>query len=409
MRRSSLSFLLIVTLLFSCLSLSGCGKVDGEYRAFYDSLVNKDGNFRFRSTNPGDSQDSILQAEGLSGTIDEDVSVMDSTGLFYCYQPVQFPCFSFDLYRDYRTPLHRPSTVDDFRYNSSMTSGSYTAFFEQQEEFAAACGQITAFLKKHFPKGTSFEALEQIPEPEQFISAPQWQAEAKDGSRLLVTFQNKISPQSNNKKHMVSQIPPCGFIRLEVSYRKLTESSAKDYQEFYQALVNPEGNFRFCGTEPGQTYEALAASFEEKRYGRDALAPFSDMFRSKILDIFACFPFFFSENYRMDTSVNLENGEAKTQVQDSLKGGWYTASFYREEDWAEACGQITDFLKTKFPERGPFENLYQLPETEEWNEEWRVEAPDGSQLSVDFQNKERYYHPYLNFIESSRIQITVFY
>ena len=128
------------------------------------------------------------------------------------------------------------------------------------------------------------------------------------------------------------------------------------------------------------------------------------MFRSKILDIFPCFPFFFSENYRMDTSVNLENGEAKTQVQDSLKGGWYTVSFYREEDWAEACGQITDFLKTKFPERGPFENLYQLPETEEWNEEWRVEAPDGSQLSVDFQNKERHYHPYLNFIESSRIQ-----
>ena len=129
MHKMYISVILIVTLFTACLSLSGCGKVEEEYRAFYNSLVDKKGNFRFRGMNPGDSQDSIFQAEGLSGMIDEDVSIMDSTGLFYCYQPVQFPCFSFDLYRDYRTPLHTPSTVDDFRYNSSMTSGSYTAFF----------------------------------------------------------------------------------------------------------------------------------------------------------------------------------------------------------------------------------------------------------------------------------------
>ncbi len=381
MRRSYLSFLLIVTLLFSCVSLSGCGKVDGEYRAFYDSLVNKDGNFRFRGMEPGTSQKDIIQMEGIDGIEGEDITSKDSTGLFRCLVPVQFPCFSFDLYRDYKTATHIPSR-DGGRLDGFLTSGSYLAFFEQEEDFTAACRQISAFLKEHFPTGTSFEALDQIPEPEQRILSPQWQTEAEDGSRLLVTFQNRVSPINPNRA------PAFCSIRIEVSYQNLAESSMEDYQEFYQALSNREGNFRFRGTEPEQTYEELIASFEKEGYGKEVLTPFDLFVSCTVPDSFPCFDFSLYKRYHMDQSSNSINGKTDWTTKDSLTGGSYLSSFYREEDWIAACRQIIAFLKAKFPEGVSFEELEHTPEPEKlMSPQWEIERADGSKISVTFQNK----------------------
>ena len=57
---------------------------------------------------PGTSQKDIIQMEGIDGIEGEDITSKDSTGLFRCLVPVQFPCFSFDLYRDYKTATHIP-------------------------------------------------------------------------------------------------------------------------------------------------------------------------------------------------------------------------------------------------------------------------------------------------------------
>ena len=380
MRRSSLSFLLIVTLLFSCLSLSGCGKVDGEYRAFYDSLVNQDGAFRFRGMEPGAGRKEILQAEGIDGTEGRELTHQDSTGLFRCLVPVQFPCFSFDWYRDYKTAPHTPSR-DGGKSDGFLISGSYTAFFEPEEDFPAACRQVTAFLKTHFPKGTSWEALEQIPEPEQRILSPQWQMESKDGSALLVTFQNKVSPKNPARS------PAFGSIRIEVSYHKLAPPLTEDKQAFYHSLVDAEGNFRFCGTEPGQTYEELRASCEKEGEGKEVLTPLDSWISCTVPDSFPCFAFSLSKKYQMKEYA--ENGTNEWKVQNALAGGFYTAYFYREEDWAEACRQMLSFLQTAFPQGKSLEALAQLPEPGVlMSPQWKIEGNDGSSLSVVFQNRD---------------------
>ena len=402
MRRSYLSFLLIVTLLFSCLSLSGCGKVHREYRAFYNSLVNKDGNFRFRGMEPGTSQKDIIQMEGIDGIEGEDITSKDSTGLFRCLVPVQFPCFSFDLYRDYKTATHIPSR-DGGRLDGFLTSGGYLAFFEQEEDFTAACGQITAFLKEYFPRETSFEALDQIPKPEQRLLSPQWQTEAEDGSRLLVTFQNRVSPINPNRA------PAFCSIRIEVSYQNLAESSTEDYQEFYQALSNREGNFRFRGTEPGQTYEELIASFEKEGYGKEVLTPFDLFVSCTVPDSFPCFDFSLYKRYHMDQSSNSINGKTDWTTKDSLTGGSYLSSFYREEDWIAACRQIIAFLKAKFPGGVSFEELEHTPEPEKlMSPQWEIEGADGSKISVTFQNKDMD-HPLNKAPSTCSIALTVSY
>ena len=96
----------------------------------------------------------------------------------------------------------------------------------------------------------------------------------------------------------------------------------------------------------------------------------------------------------MKQTKKIENGEVKPQVENSLRGGEYTAYFYRQEDWAAACRQVIDFLKTNFPEGKSFEALEQLPEPDQvMSPQWSIEAPDGSGLGVLFQNKDIHDHP----------------
>ncbi len=388
MYRTYLSAFLIFLLILFCLPLSGCGTVDEEYQSFYESLVNEDGNFRFRGTKPGDSQDTILQAEGLKGIVDQDITFMDATGLFRCNSPVQFPCFSFDWYREYRTPVTATSPIEQSRYNSAMTSGSYTAFFEQQEAFSEAREQVTAFFKQYVPKGNFTEIPEHTNESVQL--SQKWQAESKDGSLLSATFY-KISQPSFD-------MPDFYAIRIEVSYEKLIRSATSEDQTFYQTLVNPEGYFRFCNTEPGQTYEELVALVERKDYGTDVLAPFDIFIRNRTFYAFSCFDFAFSQEYWMK-----RNGE------NALSGGCYDAVFYREEDWVAACRQIIGFLKARFSEGDSFEKLEQLPKPDQVvSPQWRVEASDGSSLGITFQNKNAPAHP-LAHPASCRIRIDITY
>ncbi len=203
MHRNYFSVFLVFLLILFCLPLSGCGTVEEEYKAFYESLVNEDGNFRFRGTNPGDSQDTILQAEGLEGIVDQDITFMDATGLFRCNTPVQFPCFDFVFSREYWMERNG---------ENALLGGCYDASFYREEDWVAACGQIIDFVKARFPEGDSFEKLEQLPEPDQAMS-PQWSIEAPDGSSLSVTFQNKNAPA-----HPLAHPASCR-IRFDITYK----------------------------------------------------------------------------------------------------------------------------------------------------------------------------------------------
>ena len=111
----------------------------------------------------------------------------------------------------------------------------------------------------------------------------------------------------------------------------------------------------------------------------------------------------------MDESSNSINGKTDWTTKDSLTGGSYLSSFYREEDWIAACRQIITFLKAKFPGGVSFEELEHTPDPEKlMSPQWEIEGADGSKISVTFQNKNMD-HPLNKAPSTCSIMITVYY